>query len=116
MFSSSGRCSGLVSGANKATVRRDTLKKVAGNSKVRFNNSLDRCHPHFEEDVIINKAIEMVSLPNLQINTCFQLGVGNYSIIYNNCEHFATSCRYGKKCSTQVVLLHYHTLIDQKYV
>lgn len=58
----------------------------------------------------------MVSLPNLQINTCFQLGVGNYSIIYNNCEHFATSCRYGKKCSTQVVLLHYHTLIDQKYV
>ena len=35
-----------------------------------------------------------------------KLGEGDYNLLYNNCEHFATFCVFGKKESKQVDDIH----------
>lgn len=80
-----------------ATVRVDTLEDFAYGSKILVNR-MDR--------VMKNKAF-----PNEDVAKRAEKLIGEipYSLLWNNCEHFATYCRYGfaasrqteKVCSTQ---------------
>ncbi len=63
-------------------------KKVAG-SDVTVNNSEHSFLPSaLPPQVIVQRALS-------------QLGQPGYQLFYNNCEHFATWCRYGKGSSKQ---------------
>lgn len=39
-------------------------------------------------------------------NAISRIGEGGYSLLCNNCEHFANECVFGKKVSTQVDSIH----------
>ena len=47
----------------------------------------------FSNDLIIERALS-------------KIGEGNYNLLYNNCEHFANFCVFGKKESKQVDNIH----------
>lgn len=52
--------SGLIFGTDKATVRCDALEHVAGQDKLRINNSMDRYHKRYEPNHIIRTAQDKV--------------------------------------------------------
>jgi len=72
----------------------ELLSDVVGDNKWRINNSLDNKEGFTPErtEVIIRRAKQALQDPRL---------FGEYSEINNNCEHFATRCRYGKAVSIQ---------------
>lgn len=72
-----------------ATVRVDTLEDFAYGSKIMVNR-MDR--------VMKNKAF-----PNEDVAKRAEklIGAIPYSLLWNNCEHFATYCRYGSAASRQ---------------
>ncbi|XP_060560900.1 phospholipase A and acyltransferase 3-like [Ruditapes philippinarum] len=72
----------------KAYVQIDDFKKVAAGSKVYKNNNKDREQCPDAADVIIKRALA-------------KLGEIKYNILWSNCEHFATYCRYGVPTSKQ---------------
>ncbi|CAH1244078.1 HRASLS2 [Branchiostoma lanceolatum] len=76
---------------DKAKVKEEPLSKVAGASKFYINNYKD-------------KDKKQAVLPGLKIveRARSQLGKSGYNLFFNNCEHFATWCRYGKGTSKQV--------------
>ncbi|PVD21570.1 hypothetical protein C0Q70_17368 [Pomacea canaliculata] len=79
-------CCGL--SFNKAVVRKDNFFKVAGKDKAKCNNSLDEKKNPASRREIVRKAKS-------------RLDEVGYNLIWKNCEHFATWCRYGEASSDQ---------------
>merc|ERR1711990_30953 len=80
-----------ISGVNfeKARVKCDDFWDVARKSKANINNTKDE---HIRADaphVIVNRALS-------------RIGVIGYNMLWSNCEHFASWCRYGMAWSEQV--------------
>ncbi|PVD22523.1 hypothetical protein C0Q70_18337 [Pomacea canaliculata] len=74
---------------SKATVRVDNFLDVAGRDKAKRNNCLDGEKRPLSPQEIVQKAWSRLN------------DVG-YNVLIKNCEHFATSCRYGEASSDQV--------------
>ncbi|KAI6172837.1 UPF0029 domain-containing protein [Aphelenchoides besseyi] len=72
-----------------AHIRLDSLHDVVGGSIARINHSLDKKHPPFPSEVIIERALS-------------KLDTHGYHLISNNCEHFVNWCRYDQPISQQV--------------
>lgn len=77
---------------NKATVKREKLKDVAGDDKYRINNLLDEKYEPRPIKEILQDAETTLGkeLP--------------YNLLTMNCEHFVTKFRNGKPYSRQVQL------------
>ncbi|XP_046583669.1 phospholipase A and acyltransferase 2-like isoform X1 [Haliotis rubra] len=80
-----------ISGAqfDNGIIRKDAFWDVVGLNEVCKNNSKDEKLKHFKPSEIVQRALS-------------RLGEVGYNILFNNCEHFATWCRYGKEESDQV--------------
>lgn len=72
----------------KATIVISTLAEFANGDKVKADKI--RKDPFPPEDTV-RRALSFVGK-----------GKGEYSLIFNNCEHFANYCKYGRKFSSQV--------------
>ena len=72
---------------------RDNMVSAFNGELVRKNNHLDNailfCNSIKNPRKIVKDAREMVGTP------------WNYSVLFHNCEHFATQCRYGRAVSLQ---------------
>ncbi|KAG5845239.1 lecithin retinol acyltransferase-like [Anguilla rostrata] len=75
--------------SKNATIRVDTVEDFAYGSKILLNN--------------MDNILKMQPLPNEEIAKRAEklIGVIPYSLLWNNCEHFATYCRYGSSVSLQ---------------
>ena len=74
--------------ASKAFVQQTTLKDFAQNGKIereRLNSQA------FSPAETVNRA-----------RSCLGTKKGEYNLVFNNCEHFANWCKYGKHHSGQV--------------
>jgi len=74
---------------DKAKVRCDDFWDVARESKADVNNSKDEYIRADAEHVIVKRALS-------------RLGNIGYNMLWSNCEHFASWCRYGMAWSEQV--------------
>ncbi|XP_037371592.1 phospholipase A and acyltransferase 2-like [Talpa occidentalis] len=76
--------------SDKAVVRKELLRRVAGRSRYRVNNKHDGEHRPLPPSKIVRAAEELVGreMP--------------YSLTSKNCEHFVNELRYGIKRSDQV--------------
>ncbi|XP_052077001.1 phospholipase A and acyltransferase 2-like [Mytilus californianus] len=72
-----------------AFVKLENFWKVVGNKKAKKNNKKDKERTPFRGKDIVKRALSMI-------------GPNAYNLLCNNCEHFATWCRYDKKKSDQV--------------
>ncbi|KAJ8382702.1 hypothetical protein SKAU_G00034800 [Synaphobranchus kaupii] len=75
--------------SKNATIRVDTVEDFAYGSKILLNN--------------MDNTLKMQPLPNEEAAKRAEklVGVIPYSLLWNNCEHFATYCRYGSPVSLQ---------------
>ncbi|XP_023147566.2 lecithin retinol acyltransferase a [Amphiprion ocellaris] len=73
----------------RATVRVDTLEDFAYGSNILVNrmDKMMKTHP-FPNETVAKRAEKL-------------LGAFPYSLLWNNCEHFGTYCRYGTSASRQ---------------
>ncbi|XP_068178233.1 lecithin retinol acyltransferase a [Antennarius striatus] len=72
-----------------ATVRVDTLEDFAYGSKILVNRMDQKKHNHvFPNEDVAKRAENLI-------------GAIPYSLLWNNCEHFVTFCRYGSAASRQ---------------
>lgn len=74
---------------DRAIVKREKLKKVAGKRDYRVNNSNDQNMTPDEAETIVTRAKSLVGVES------------PYNMIGKNCEHFANDVRYGKEFSKQ---------------
>uniref|UniRef100_A0A671WQW4 LRAT domain-containing protein n=1 Tax=Sparus aurata TaxID=8175 RepID=A0A671WQW4_SPAAU len=74
----------------KAMVRREKLQEAVGDNKWRINNSLDKKNEPPSASIIVDQALGQVGKTT------------KYTVISENCEHFANELRYGKHESQQV--------------
>ncbi|XP_071126695.1 phospholipase A and acyltransferase 2-like [Mytilus edulis] len=72
-----------------AFVKLENFWKVVGNSKAKKNNKKDNKRTPFRGEDIVERALS-------------RIGPNAYNVLWNNCEHFASWCRYDKKRSAQV--------------
>ncbi|KAK7095351.1 phospholipase A and acyltransferase 3-like [Littorina saxatilis] len=72
----------------KACVKVDRFVEVAGRTKAVRNNSKDKKFTPLPPDCIVGNALT-------------RLGQVGYNVLYQNCEHFASWCRYGEGKSDQ---------------
>ncbi|CAG2226069.1 PLA2G16 [Mytilus edulis] len=72
-----------------AFVKLENFWKVVGNSKAKKNNKKDNKRTPFRGEDIVERALS-------------RIGPNTYNVLWNNCEHFASWCRYDKKRSAQV--------------
>ncbi|XP_045209807.1 phospholipase A and acyltransferase 3-like [Mercenaria mercenaria] len=72
----------------KAFVKVDDFWNVVCDSKVYKNNDKDKKMSPSKAEEIIERAMNMV-------------GEIGYNVLWSNCEHFASYCRYGKSKSDQ---------------
>ncbi len=72
----------------KAMIVISTLEEFANGDKVKADKLRKDA---FSADETVRRALSFVGK-----------GKGEYSLIFNNCEHFANFCKYGKKFSNQV--------------
>lgn len=73
---------------NKALVKIDDFFQVADRSKAKKNNGKDRKLSPSDKETIKERALS-------------KLGEIGYNILWKNCEHFASWCRYGEEWSEQ---------------
>ncbi|CAG2256526.1 unnamed protein product [Mytilus edulis] len=73
---------------NKVTVKIENFWKVVNNSRAKKNNIYDWYYRYFSPKDIVKRARGMI-------------GPVEYNLLWNNCEHFASWCRYGTRISTQ---------------
>lgn len=73
----------------KALVKIDKFWSVVEGSLARKNNDKDRKFRPLPKEEIVKNALS-------------RLGTIGYNVLFDNCEHFAAWCRYGKKKSDQV--------------
>ncbi|NXI23971.1 HRSL1 enzyme, partial [Sterrhoptilus dennistouni] len=76
--------------ARKGKVKKELLKEVVGNDKWRVNNKYDCSYTPYSVEEIIQRAKERIDSEL------------SYGALTNNCEHFVTMLRYGKRRSDQV--------------
>ena len=79
----------------KSQVQRVNLTKFT-DGKQLFRVTYTRRPTPLEQEKVVRNAKNECAEP---------AGFGDYDLFTNNCEHFATHCRYGRKWSQQV--LHY---------
>ncbi|KAK3583606.1 hypothetical protein CHS0354_039428 [Potamilus streckersoni] len=81
-----------ISGVNfdKASVKIDNFFEVAGNSKARKNNDKDQHAEPSDKETIVERALS-------------KRGEIGYNVLWNNCEYFASWCRYGNGWSEQTI-------------
>lgn len=72
----------------KARIILSTLDQFANGDKVKADRV--RKNPLPDEETV-RRAMSFIGT-----------GLGEYSLVFNNCEHFANFCKYGKKISRQV--------------
>lgn len=72
-------------------VLKEKLEEVLGGDRWKINNYLDKTHKPNQIYAILKQATGFIGahLP--------------YNLVTNNCEHFATDLRYGKRRSLQVI-------------
>ncbi|CAH1244077.1 PLA2G16 [Branchiostoma lanceolatum] len=75
----------------KAKVKEESFWDVAQSSLVRINNSKDQGRDVPPGGEVVERARS-------------RLGKSGYNLLWNNCEHFATECRYGKGQSQQAIV------------
>ncbi|MFH4983721.1 hypothetical protein AB6A40_010430 [Gnathostoma spinigerum] len=86
-----GMLSSKIKNGSSAEICRNELSEVAGSDPCRINNGFDaECRP-LPPPIIVERA-------NLK------LGHRQYSLLFNNCEHFVKYCRYGKRGSDQALI------------
>ncbi|KAG9347142.1 hypothetical protein JZ751_006069 [Albula glossodonta] len=75
--------------SKNATIRVDTVEDFAYGSTILLNN--------------MDSTFKKQALPNEEVAKRAEklIGVIPYSLLWNNCEHFATYCRYGSPVSLQ---------------
>ncbi|XP_038568949.1 lecithin retinol acyltransferase a [Micropterus salmoides] len=71
-----------------ATVRVDTLEDFAYGSNILVNHFDKMKNQAFPNEAVAKRAEKLI-------------GAIPYSLLWNNCEHFATYCRYGSAASRQ---------------
>ena len=74
--------------ARNACIRKTTLDDFSKGGKVQIET---KCEESFSRKETVMRALSAVGGEK-----------GKYSLVWNNCEHFAFWCRYGKKQSVQV--------------
>ena len=84
-----------------ATVRVDTLEDFAYGCTILVNP--------------MEKTMKAPALPNEEVAKRAEKHVGSipYSLLWNNCEHFVTFCRYGHAASRQTEKVTLHGTIKQ---
>ncbi|KAI8509781.1 hypothetical protein Bbelb_122090 [Branchiostoma belcheri] len=78
------------SGGCRVKIREDSFWDVAGRSWVKINNYLDNVKTALPGSQVVQRARS-------------KLGNTGYTVLFRNCEHFATWCRYGFAFSGQVL-------------
>uniref|UniRef100_A0A8C3QFR5 LRAT domain-containing protein n=1 Tax=Cyanoderma ruficeps TaxID=181631 RepID=A0A8C3QFR5_9PASS len=73
-----------------AKVKKELLRKVAGNSEWSVNNKYDKLHTPLPVEKIVQNAERLI---DMEIP---------YNLLKDNCEHFVTLLRYDNKISDQV--------------
>lgn len=75
--------------SKRATVRVDTLEDFAYGSKILVNH--------------MDRVASRTAFPNEDVARRAEKLIGSipYSLLWNNCEHFVTYCRYGSGVSRQ---------------
>ncbi|XP_070578382.1 phospholipase A and acyltransferase 4-like [Ptychodera flava] len=73
----------------KAKVKRENFWDIVKDCKAKINNYSDRRECPASAEEIVERALS-------------KLGRIGYNVLWNNCEHFAKWCRYGKEESSQV--------------
>ncbi|XP_025113976.1 phospholipid-metabolizing enzyme A-C1-like [Pomacea canaliculata] len=86
-FLSSFSCCGVI--LKKTSVHIAPIYRIDRNGSARCNNYLDSTKQPLPTDTIMRNAF---SKQNEE----------SYNLFYDNCEHFATWCRYGEALSQQV--------------
>jgi hypothetical protein len=71
------------------SVRESSFWTVARTSLTKINNSFDRTERPLPPEEIVERARS-------------KIGERGFSLLFTNCEHFVTWCRYNKARSTQV--------------
>ncbi|XP_035579000.1 phospholipase A and acyltransferase 3-like [Zalophus californianus] len=85
------RCSSMFCAlSNKGVVKRELLRDVVAGCRYKVNNLLDNKYKPKPVNQIIYSAKQKVGQEM------------EYNLLHRNCEHFATSLRYGKPESRQV--------------
>ncbi|XP_077994927.1 phospholipase A and acyltransferase 2-like [Glandiceps talaboti] len=74
---------------NKAAIKCDDFLEIVRGCSVEINNSKDRKRCPARKRDIVKRAFS-------------KLGEIEYNVLWNNCEHFASWCRYGIEESDQV--------------
>ncbi len=74
--------------APKACIRKATLEEFSKDEEMQIET---RCAESFSRKETVMRALNAVGSEK-----------GKYTLPWNNCEHFANWCRYGKKRSVQV--------------
>ena len=74
--------------ARRACIRKTTLDDFSKNGEVQIET---KCAESYSRRETVMRALNAVGSEK-----------GKYSLPWNNCEHFANWCRYGKKRSVQV--------------
>ncbi|CAG0885633.1 unnamed protein product [Darwinula stevensoni] len=102
LLAASSKSRSIAKGRNNiGNVMLDSLDDIFESSRVRINNFMDHIWTPFPTDVILQNALD--AFLKDRRSTDLQLPYNEeYNILRNNCEHFATLCRYGKKKSKQV--------------
>ncbi|XP_063263916.1 phospholipase A and acyltransferase 3-like [Prinia subflava] len=75
--------------ATRAKVKKELLKKVAGNNKWCVNNKYDRSLTPLPVEEIIRRAEQWIGVEV------------PYNVLGSNCEHFVTGLRYRNRVSDQ---------------
>ena len=74
--------------ACRARIRKTSLENFSRNGEVQIET---RCTESYSPEETVMRALNAVGSEK-----------GKYALPWNNCEHFANWCRYGKKSSAQV--------------
>ncbi len=74
--------------ARRACIRKTSLEDFSKDGEVQIET---RCAESFSRKETVMRALNAVGSEK-----------GKYALPWNNCEHFANWCRYGKKRSVQV--------------
>lgn len=74
--------------AKRACIRKTSLEDFSSKGEVQIETKYAKAYSREET---VRRALEAVGSEK-----------GKYSLVWNNCEHFASWCRYGKKRSVQV--------------
>lgn len=88
-FARAGSSSILSAVSDRAVVKRQRLRVVAGACKYTIHNKYDEDHHPLPSDIILKRAEELVGQ------------VMMYGLTSDNCEHFVTRLRYGVSISGQ---------------